>query len=236
MKILFKANGTHYKHAEIMQCVKKFGDSYNYTVRFIINNSNEGISKPIFEENVGRLLSNFKMTRRGPFEGVKFTNGRLADPNRKVSACWRAVRKDLIEIRNEMDELKIGNRTRLVTNINQNDLLKIINRIWKAFKKLLPVCMGKHSLGMVASSKILFAVLPEIALPIDNKQWLTVFQTVDYGDIINLMVDEIKAWEKITGKQLQTCDHSEYTTLPAIYNVMAMKARPVTRKKSFAEG
>ena len=226
MKILFKANGTHYEHAKIMQCVKKFGDSYNDTVRFIIKNSNQGISKPIFEENVGRLLSNFKMTRNGSFKGVRFLGSNLEDPNGKVSACWRTVGTDLIEIRKEMDELTIGNRTRFLTNINQNDLSKIINKIWIAFKKLLPVCMGKHSLGMVASSKILFAVLPEIALPVDNKQWLTVFQTVDYGDIINLMVDEIKAWEKITGKQLQTCDHSEYTTLPAIYNVMAMKARP----------
>lgn len=226
MKILFKANGTHYKHAEIIQCVKKFGDSYNDTVRFIINNSNEGISKPIFEENVGRLLSNFKMTRRGIFEGVRFTNGKLADPDGRVSNCWRSIGAFLIELRKEIDSLSVGTRARFAVSVNPNDLLNIVNKIWIAFKKLLPVCMGKHSLGMVASSKILFAVLPEIALPIDNKQWLTVFKTVDYGDIINLMVDEIKAWEKITGKQLQTCDHSEYTTLPAIYNVMAMKARP----------
>ena len=226
MKILFKSNGTYYKHDEIMQCVKKFGDSYNDTVRFIINNSSKGISKSIFEENVGRLLSNFKMTRRGPFEGVRFANDKLEDPDGKVSTCWRTIGDSLIELRKEIDSLSVGARSRFVVDVNPKDLLKITDKIWIAFKKLLPVCMGKHSLGMVSASKILFAVLPEIALPIDNKQWLTVFKTVDYGDVIKLMVDEITAWEKAEGKQLQTCDHSEYTTLPAIFNVMAMKARP----------
>jgi len=56
-----------------------------------------------------------------------------------------------------------------------------------------------------------------------------VFKTVDYGEVINLMADEITAWEKITGEQLQTCYYSEDTTLPAVYNVMAMKARPKSK-------
>jgi hypothetical protein len=40
------------------------------------------------------------------------------------------------------------------------------------------------------------------------------------------MADEIKAWEKQTGKELQASDKNKYTTLPAVYNVMAMKAKP----------
>ena len=86
--------------------------------------------------------------------------------------------------------------------------------------------MGKNSFGLVGASKILFSVLHEIVLPVDNAEWLTVFKTVDIADIINLMADEILAWELKTGQQLQQCDYNEITTLPSIYNVMAMKARP----------
>jgi hypothetical protein len=36
--------------------------------------------------------------------------------------------------------------------------------------------MGKNTLGLVAASKVLFAVLPEVALPIDNTQWRRVLK------------------------------------------------------------
>ena len=85
--------------------------------------------------------------------------------------------------------------------------------------------MGKTSYGLVGASKILFSVLPEIALPVDNAEWVTVFKTVDYADVINLMADEIKAWEEQTERELQGSDENKYTTLPAVYNVMAMKAK-----------
>jgi len=94
------------------------------------------------------------------------------------------------------------------------------------FKKLLSVCMSDGSYGLVAASKILFAVFPEIALPIDNVQWKHLFKTVDYGDITTLMADEIISWENQTGKQLDSCDSSGDFTLVSVYNVMAMKARP----------
>jgi len=85
--------------------------------------------------------------------------------------------------------------------------------------------MGKVANGLVASSKVLFAILPEIAMPIDTIQWRKLFQTKDYGDIIALMIDEISAWEKQTGQHLDACDPSTEVTLPTVYNVMAMKAR-----------
>jgi len=69
-------------------------------------------------------------------------------------------------------------------------------------------------------------VLPEVALPVDNTQWRSVFKTIDYGDIIRLMAEEITEWERRTGKRLDSCDPHPLTTLPAIYNVMAMKAKP----------
>ena len=87
--------------------------------------------------------------------------------------------------------------------------------------------MGKYSYGLVGASKILFSVLPEICLPIDNAQWLHVFKTVDFGDVLRRMVFDIQKWEGITGRQLNDLDHSErLTTLPSVYNVMAMYTRP----------
>ena len=81
-------------------------------------------------------------------------------------------------------------------------------------------------MGLVGASKVLFSVLPEVALPIDNAQWRHVFKTVDFGDVILLMAEEIARWEKATGTNLDECDPNETLTLPAVYSVMAMKARP----------
>jgi len=54
-----------------------------------------------------------------------------------------------------------------------------------------------------------------------------VFKTVDIGDVINQMISEIKYWETATGARLNDMDRSgRLTTLPAVYNVMAMAARP----------
>ena len=58
---------------------------------------------------------------------------------------------------------------------------ELIAEIWSITKRLLPFTMGKTSYGLVGASKILFAVLPEIVLPIDNSQWLHLFKTVDLG-------------------------------------------------------
>jgi len=85
--------------------------------------------------------------------------------------------------------------------------------------------MGKSTLGLVAASKVLFSVFPEVALPIDNAEWRTVFKTIDYGDIILLMASEIAEWEKMVEVHLDSCDPHQVKTLPSVYNVMAMKAR-----------
>jgi len=87
--------------------------------------------------------------------------------------------------------------------------------------------MGKTSYGLVGASKILFSVLPEIVLPIDNTEWLHVFKTVDIGDVLHRMVFDIQKWEGLTGLQLNDVDQSKrLTTLPSVYNVLAMAARP----------
>ena len=93
--------------------------------------------------------------------------------------------------------------------------------------------MGETSYGLVGASKMLFAVLPEIVLPVDNIQWLKVFKTVDIGDVINRMAIDIQEWENITQQRFSELDHSKMlTTLPSVYNVMAMDARPKGAKGS----
>jgi hypothetical protein len=110
--------------------------------------------------------------------------------------------------------------------LDDEQLQIISDRVYADFKKLLPVTMSQHSYGLVGASKILFAIFPEIVLPLDNAEWKQLFRTVDLGDIIRLMAKEIKAWESSTSLQLNECDYTNATTtLPAVYNVMAMKAR-----------
>jgi len=54
-----------------------------------------------------------------------------------------------------------------------------------------------------------------------------VFKTVDIGDVINQMISEIQYWETATGARLNDMDPLwRSTTPPAVYNVMAMAARP----------
>jgi hypothetical protein len=92
--------------------------------------------------------------------------------------------------------------------------------------------MSDTSWGLVGASMLLFSVLPEVALPVDNNQWKKLFQTVDYFDVICLMGNEIIEWEKLSGKRNDDCDPT--STLPAIYNVMAMEAREVKGEKRTA--
>lgn len=95
----------------------------------------------------------------------------------------------------------------------------------------ITLCMSETSWGLVGASKLLFSALPEVALPVDNNQWKKIFQTVDYSDVICLMAAEITKWEKMIGQRIDVCDPN--STLPAIYNVMAMEAREIkTGKRS----
>jgi hypothetical protein len=112
--------------------------------------------------------------------------------------------------------------------VGPSERSKIISMLNSAFAKLIPACTGKITRGQVAASKILFATLPEIALPVDNIQWKSLFKTDDYGEIIRNMIEEIMAWEKSTGSQFDSCDSYRKATLPSVYNVLAMKARPAS--------
>jgi hypothetical protein len=217
-EIPFDAKGHAISPVEISKRIIEFGDSYSITVKKIIDDSkvlNNG--GEVFIKCASRILSNFRMTRRGPFH---------QNCGEKLRSCWDAVGANLKEINNSVRKSRLS-RDRYILELSVLAREDLIAEIWFITKRLLPFTMGKTSYGLVGASKILFSVLPEIVLPIDNTEWLHVFKTVDIGDVLHRMVIDIQKWESITGRRLNDLDHSKrLTTLPSVYNVMAMYARP----------
>ena len=223
--VLFNAAGEAIAPDEISRRIDDF--AYNDAVREVICNSRElDREGEVFIKCTACILSNFGMTRSGPFKGVKIKENGSVNRKEILVACWNHVGGHLIEIRNAIS--KSGHsRDRYLVELGESERAELIAKIWSITKQLLPLTMGRTSYGLVGASKILFAVLPEIVLPIDNRQWLNLFKTVDIGDVITGMVFDIKHWEKETGEKLNESDpQKRLTTLPSVYNVMAMAARP----------
>jgi hypothetical protein len=224
-KILFDEAGQAKTPGKIRKEIDAF--AYKDAVHEIICNS-KGLDRggEIFVKCTARILSNFGMTRGGPFRGVGIKKNGSVSHKRLLLACWEHIGRGLIEIRSAIPRSGYP-RDRYLVELGESELTELVAKIWYLTKQLLPFTMGETTYGLVGASKILFAVLPEIALPIDNRQWLSVFKTVDLGDVIHAMVSEIQRWESKTGKRLNEMDRSrKLTTLPSVYNVMAMAARP----------
>ena len=226
MKILFNKRGHHRTAEEIRDCVAAFGRGYNRIVCEVIESSRDGLNKDVFRRNVAILMPNFLMTRGGPFKGVNLIHGIVKDPEGQIAACWDVIGERTIRLREFVDEQRRGSRTRGLVELPRTAKEKVAYELRHLLNKLSPVCWTENSFGLVGASKVLFAVLPEIALPIDNAEWKKVFKTIDYRDIITTMADEICQWEKRAKTKLNSCDQYVSLTLPGIYNVMAMKARP----------
>jgi len=213
------------KPETITEKIIEFGDGYNNATKDIIRDSRVlDKNGKTFIKCASRILSSFGMTRSGPFKGA----GIAGKTNKKkiLSECWDVIGDRLLEVNKSVLESGLS-RDRYLLELSEAECAQLIAEVWLMTKQLLPFTMGKTSHGLVGASKILFSVLPEIVLPIDNAQWTYVFQTVDLGDVINRMVSDIQRWEQITDKQLNELDHSKrLTTLPSVYNVMAMDARP----------
>lgn len=234
-KILFNGDKA-ISPEEISNCIENFGDSYKKAVTKIIRATDStDLNIDIFIKNSAILLNSFGMARSGPFQGIKYDHGKVRGPKHKLKACWDAINRDLLLARKLLNEQNLRPRSRALVLLEEDSRVEIVSYVWSAFKKLLPITMGTYSYGLVGASKMLFTVLPEIALPVDNAEWVNVFKTVDFGDVIHTMAEEIIAWEEMTGEQLQNCDYNENTSLPAVYNVMAMEARPKSKQKSIAE-
>jgi len=224
-KILFTETNDAITPDEITENIARFG--YNKSVAKIIQDSKElDRDGEVFIKCTARILSNFRMTRSGPFKGVGINENGSVNRKEILLTCWKEIGEHLVKIHNSV--LGSGfSRDRFLLELDEHRREELIAEIWFITKQLLPFTMGKNTYGLVGASKILFAVLPEIVLPIDNSQWLHVFKTVDIGDVIKRMVLNIQHWEEATGEKLNEMDNSnKLTTLPSVYNVMAMAARP----------
>ena len=217
LPILMNNKGQAIEPDKIREEINNFGDSYNDAVMEIYDKSRV-LDKDgdVFIKCASRILSNFGMTRSGPFH---------VDRDEILRECWSAVGTDLLEINKSVLKSDLS-RDRYILELSDKEREELRAEIWLIAKRLLPFTMGKTSYGLVGASKILFSVLPEIVLPIDNTQWLHVFKTVDLGDVLRYMVLDIQKWEEFTGMQLNDLDEiKRLTTLPSVYNVMAMLAR-----------
>jgi len=227
--ILFNKDGSAIMPAEISTKIDNFG--YNAAVYQIIHDSKQLDSDgKVFIKCVARILSNFGMTRSGPFKGVKINNKGNVDGKEILLKCWVVVGAQILEMRNSILGSTYSS-DRYLLELDKLEYGELLSKIWSITKQLLPFTMGKTSYGLVGASKILFSVLPEIVLPVDNSQWLGMFKTVDITDVIDRMVFEIRSWEEVTGIKFNELDSKKrVTTLPSVYNVMAMAGR---HKSSF---
>jgi len=217
--ILFDENDLAMAPDKIRLLISKFGKSYANATRDIIRDSIVLDSRgEVFCRCATRILSNFGMTRSGPFKGE------IQD---KLLACWHQNGPDLLKINQTV--LNSGlSRDRILLEIDYVKREKLISSIWRMTKNLLPISWTDLSFGLVGSSKILFSVLPELVLPVDNVQWKKMFKTFDLGDVIRFMAQDIHRWEANTNLHLNSLDPTgRLSTLPAVYNVVAMAARPI---------
>ena len=214
--ILFDLNGRAKSLEEVRERIRGF--EYTDATCDIIRDSLklEG-SGEVFIKCSTRILSNFGMTRSGAFKDINETE--------ILPRCWTIIKDQVLEIHNKV--VDSGSRDRYLLEISDSEREELSAKIWSITKLLLPLTMGKTSWGLVGASKILFSILPEIVLPVDNSMWLNVFKTVDLGDVIKGMAYDVQMWENAYGMKLnELYPDQRLTTIPSAYNVMAMAARP----------
>ena len=218
-KILFDQDGNSKPAKTIKDKVSHFSESYRTVTRKIIDGSVK-LDEKAFRENVSTLMPAFGMTRRGVFHGINCKSLVL-------DVCWTQFGKEFEVLRTEINK-NSSIRSRAILEVRKD----IIGVTADLFDRLEWTEIGGSDIGRVGASKILFSIFPEIALPVDNSEWDNVFRTHDYQKILQGMADEIRAWEDKSKMHLDTLDTNSPTTLLSIYNVMAMDARPKTKKKN----
>ena len=227
--LLFESPGRPITPEAIDAAIEAFGDGYNNAAAYVIRNS-DALDEPdrVFMTCAARLLCSYGMTRSGTFKGLSVGRGGRVVGGERLRDCWDRIGDQLMGIRAAIrHRVRMGySRDRYILELPEQEREELIAQIWSLTKNLLPITMGETSYGLVGASKILFAALPEIVQPVDTSEWLTVFRTVDLGDVLRRMVSEIEEWESATQTNLNEADSSKrLTTLPSVYNVMAMAAK-----------
>lgn len=236
LNILFYENRDPIDHRCIGRFLLAFPKGYWKVVREAIKRTQSGLDEKTFRLNVAKLLPSFKMTRAGAFQGIRADkNGTLKnDEFHVVKQCWESVEKELCPLEEYVRGTILTKPSRILVELSSESEEHILRTTSHVFQQLSDIKVrnkrGSYSyVGKVAASKILFSVLPEIALPVDNAEWKYVFCTENFSEVLLGMLTEIKEWEKVTKKKLDELDTNNLTTLPAIYNVLAMAARPLQK-------
>jgi len=224
-KVLFHKNGSPIDVPRIKLLVSEFSESYDKVVKKIIVDS-KTLNRDTFRSNVATLMPSFRMTRNPKyvFHGVKIQGGTVLDPKHALDICWTQVNGELQDLKKHISE-NTSDRSRAILELSPESRNHVIGKVSELFEKLKWTSVNDSDVGRVGASKILFAVLPEIALPVDNAEWDFVFRTDNYGRVLSTMIDETKEWEAKSQTLFESLD-SPPTTIPSIYNVMAMAARP----------
>ena len=81
-----------------------------------------------------------------------------------------------MELRKFISQYRQGSRSRVLVETPRAVQEEIASQLMRMLSLLSSVCWTENSFGLVGASKVLFAVLPEVALPIDNAEWKKVFQ------------------------------------------------------------
>jgi hypothetical protein len=230
-QILFDESGNPKGIGDIQHKVSDFSEIYDRVVKNIIVGS-VSLDEQVFRLNVATLLPSFGMTRRGPFHGIRVKKNTIIDPKHVLDKCWIQVKDGLEELKKVMIENNIHDRTRAILELPQESRYSVVLKASELFDKLEWTMINGSDVGRVGASKILFAVLPEIALPVDNAEWDHVFRTHSYGKVLSTMIEEIKEWEGKSKIQLETLDSKLPTTVTSIYNIMAMSIRLSSRLQS----
>jgi hypothetical protein len=222
--VLFDNNGNPRDPRSIEHKVTGFSRAYDTVVKKIIPGSIK-LDKRSFKSNVATLLPSFGMTRNNLFRRLRIENNVVKDPNKVLDICWIEVKDELQKLKKEMSKNSFD-RSRAILELDTESTNLVISDASELFEKLEWTVINDSRIGRVGASKILFANLPELALPVDNAEWDHVFCTHSYGRVLSTMIEEIKDWERNSKTHFETLDSKLPTTVTSIYNVMAMSKRP----------
>jgi len=124
--VLFNATGEAITPDEISRRIDYFG--YNDAVRDVIHNSCElDREGEVFVKCTARLLSNFGMTRSGPFKGLKIKEDGSVKNKQVLLACWERIGNELIEIRNAIPKSG-SSRDRYLVELSESELRKLATK------------------------------------------------------------------------------------------------------------
>jgi hypothetical protein len=121
-EILLDAKGHAISPIEISKIIIEFGESYKDTTNEIINYSEDlDDDGEVFIYCASRLLSNFGMTRSGPFQKNIM--------HKTLRSCWDAVGADLVGINNSVHNSGLS-RDRYLLELNEREREGLIAEIW----------------------------------------------------------------------------------------------------------